>query len=107
LEKETIKLNAIINEEPAVLVYFKNNQCAPCIALRPKVQELIKADFPKLRLEIVDSMENPELAGQFNVFANPTLIVFFAGKESIRKSKYVSISELTGEIERLYTLMFD
>lgn len=96
-----------IKQETALLVYFKNDNCAPCKVLRPKVQELIDADFPKLKFIVVDSMLHPELAGEFNVFANPTLLVFFEGKEYIRKSKYVSIPELRSEIGRLYGMMFE
>ena len=96
----------LITKEPAVLVYFKNDHCGPCLALRPKVQELIESEFPRLKFIVVDSVQQPELNGEFQVFANPTLLVFFDGKEYIRKSKYVSIPELAAEIERLYRMMF-
>lgn len=89
------------------MLYFKNDQCGPCKVLRPKVQELIETKFPKLELIVVDSIQNPALSGEFQVFANPTLLVFFDGKEYIRKSKYVSIGELETEIGRLYAMMFD
>ena len=89
-----------------MLVYFKNDHCGPCLALRPKVQELIESEFPRLKFIVVDSVQQPELNGEFQVFANPTLLVFFDGKEYIRKSKYVSIPELAAEIERLYRMMF-
>ena len=95
-----------ISQEAAVLVYFKNDMCAPCMALRPKVEELISSKFPEMKFIVVDSVENPELNGEFQVFANPTLLVFFDGKEYIRKSKYVSIPELEAEIGRLYGMMF-
>ena len=77
------------------------------MVLRPKVQELIEQEFPKIELVIVDSVEHPELAGEYHIFANPTLLVFFDGKEYIRKSKYVAIAELRTEISRLYTMMFE
>lgn len=96
-----------IKSKPAVMLYFKNDQCGPCKVLRPKVQELIETKFPKLELIVVDSIQNPALSGEFQVFANPTLLVFFDSKEYIRKSKYVSIGELETEIGRLYAMMFD
>ncbi len=103
----TINLQQVIAENAAVLVYFKNDQCAPSKALRPKVEELLQDQFPKIKFIIVDSVQNSELNGEFQVFANPTLLVFFDGKEYIRKSKYVSIPELQTEIERLYSMMFE
>lgn len=95
-----------VQSAPAVLVYFKNDNCAPCLALRPKVQEMLAAEFPKVEMIVVDTVARPEFAGEFQVYANPTLLVFFAGKEYIRKSKYVAIPELKAEIGRLYAMMF-
>ncbi len=100
------ELEIKIKESQGVLVYFKNDFCGPCAALRPKVMELIEQKFPKMEMEIVDSFTNPSLAGQYNVFGNPTLLVFFEGREYIRKSKYISMPELQGEIERLYEMVF-
>ena len=96
-----------IKESQGVLVYFKNDFCGPCVALRPKVADLIEADFSKMEMVIVDSFTNPSLAGQYNVFGNPTLLVFFEGREYIRKSKYISMPELQGEIERYYKMVFE
>jgi thiol-disulfide isomerase/thioredoxin len=101
-----VSIKETIAREVAVLVYFKNDSCAPCMALRPKVEELLKEHFPEVKFILVDSVQNPQLNGEFQVFANPTLLVFFDGKEYIRKSKYVSIPELQAEIGRLYGMMF-
>ena len=101
------ELEIKIKEAQGVLVYFKNDFCGPCAALRPKVTELIDKEFPKMEMEIVDSFTNPSLAGQYNVFGNPTLLVFFEGREYIRKSKYISMPELQGEIERYYNMVFE
>jgi thioredoxin 1 len=95
-----------VDSQPAVLVYFKNDNCAPCLVLRPKVKELLDKSFPIVEMIVVDTVEQPEFAGEFHVFANPTLLVFFDGKEYIRKSKYVAIPELKSEIGRLYDMMF-
>ena len=94
-----------INTQKGVVLYFKNDRCAPCLALRPKVEALIKNKFDKMDFEIIDTVKQPELSNEFNVFSNPTILVFFEGKEYIRKSKYVSISELENEISRLYEMV--
>ncbi|RLD22284.1 MAG: thioredoxin [Bacteroidetes bacterium] len=100
------ELRKLVDSEPAILIYFKNDNCAPCLVLRPKVKELLDEFFPKVEMIVVDSVEQPEFAGEFHVFANPTLLTFFDGKEYIRKSKYVAIPELKSEISRLYEMMF-
>ena len=98
--KDMVKIN------PAVLLYFKNDECAPCLVLRPKVNELIESSFPKMELIIIDTVRQPEFAGEFQVYANPTLLVFFDGKEYIRRSRFVGIPALKSEISRLYKMIF-
>lgn len=101
-----VELNQLISDNPAILVYFYNDNCAPCQSLRPKIIELIEQDFPKINLVFVNSI-NKELPISFGVYDNPTLIVFFDGKEYIRESKYVSTAQLGKSIERYYKMIFD
>jgi len=46
------------------------------------------------------------VAGQHRVFAAPTILVFFDGRETIRKSRNIGIDELRREIERPYSMIF-
>jgi len=100
------ELRERVQSEPAILIYFKNDNCAPCLVLRPKVKALLDEYFPSFEMVVIDSVEQPEFAGEFQVYANPTLLVFFDGKEYLRKSKYVAIPQLKTEISRLYEMMF-
>ncbi len=101
-----IEINEMIENESAILVYFYNNNCASCISLRPKVEELIFNYFPKIKLIFVNSESNPEIPASFSVFSNPTLIIFLEGKEYRRESKYISIPQLSDSIRRHYELLF-
>jgi thioredoxin-like negative regulator of GroEL len=96
---------AIANDE-ALIAYFYSDKCAPCISLRPKVKEMIANYYPKMKLYFINSEKYPEMTAQYGIFSNPTLVTFFDRKEYVRKSKYVSIPELRGEIDRLYEMMF-
>ena len=40
------KFQQLIENEQALLLYFYNDDCAPCLSLRPKVLELVKKSFP-------------------------------------------------------------
>ncbi len=100
------ELKVKVSESTGIVVYFKNDKCAPCMALRPKVEELLQNDFPKMDFVIVDTVDQPLLASEFNVFANPTILVFFEGREYIRKSKYIGTGELAQEINRLYEMVY-
>ena len=81
------KLQKEITQSPAALVYFYSDRCAPCISLRPKVEKLLLESFPEMKLIFIDSEKNLEIAAYFSVFANPTLLLFFDGKEHQRLSK--------------------
>ena len=89
-----------------VLVYFYNDGCAPCISLRPKVEQLMLENFPKMDLVYVNGAGFPELVAEFQAFSFPVLIIFFEGKEFRRYSKYVSISELSETIGRIYNIFY-
>lgn len=104
----TIKeIQEIIQSKSAILVYFQNDHCPPCMSLRPKVETLISQQFDKMDLLFVDSFANPELTANFSIFAHPTLLIFFEGKEYFRASKYISTQELSTKIKRPYELIFD
>ena len=96
-----------IEKETAVLLYLYSDRCSPCVSLRPKVMELIREAFPKVSLYFINSEKHPEIAAAYNSFSNPTLILFFDGREYRRMSKYISIPQLAGEIERPYQMIFE
>jgi len=95
-----------IQSAKAALVYFSHEQCNVCKVLKPKVAELFVSEFPLVELCYVDMEKSPEIAGQNSIFAAPTLIIYFEGHESIRKSRNVNLSELATEVERPYNLLF-
>jgi len=107
-EIETVEqAEELIRENAAALLYFYNDNCAPCLSLRPKVAELVNEHYPKLKMHLVNSEKHPEIAARFNSFSNPTLLLYFDGKEHRRLSKYISISQLSDEIKKPYFLLFE
>lgn len=100
-------LEQLNRDQAALLVYFYNDSCAPCVALRPKVEQMVTEQFPLMAHTYVNAAEFPELSASNGVFASPTIVVFFDGKENFRVSKYISIDELGGRIERYYKMLFN
>ncbi|HOI88091.1 MAG TPA: thioredoxin family protein [Lentimicrobium sp.] len=100
------ELDGLNRTSAALLLYFYNDSCAPCVALRPKVEELITNRFPRMDHSYINAGLNPALAASNGVFASPAILVFFDGKETFRVSKYVSIDELASRIQRYYNLIF-
>jgi thioredoxin 1 len=100
------EFNRLKQEEPALLGYFSTEACNVCKVLKPKVAELIQEEFPKVKLAYVKSDVLPDVAGQHQVFAAPTILIFFDGRETIRKSRNIGIDELRREIKRPYSMIF-
>lgn len=97
----------LLAENDAVLAYFSTEMCSVCHVLKPKVLEMISESFPKMKMIYIESDKSPELAAAYRVFTAPTVIVFFAGRETIRKSRAFGVEELRTEISRPYSLMFE
>lgn len=104
---ELSKLHDAIANDGGLIAYFYSDNCAPCVSLRPKVKELLVDEYPKMNLYFINSEKYPLISAEFGVFSNPTLLIYFDRKEYFRKSKYISISELSQGIERLYAMMFE
>ena len=95
-----------LKEEPALLAYFSTDVCNVCKVLKPKVEELIQREFPEIKLAYIKSDLLPEVAAQNQVFAAPTILIFFDGREYIRKSRNIGVGELQNEIARPYSMIF-
>lgn len=101
------QLENILQETIAVLIYFSTNSCNVGEALEPKVRELLNTDFPKMKFYKIDMNFSPEIAAKYSAFVEPTILVFFEGKETIRKSRNIGIHELQSAILRPYKLIFE
>jgi thiol-disulfide isomerase/thioredoxin len=101
------EFDQVLVESDAVLAYFSTEICSVCKVLKPKVIEVISESFPQVKMVYIESDKLPELAAQNRVFAAPTVVIFFAGRETIRKSRAFGVDELKSEIQRPYSLMFE
>lgn len=100
---ETIQQTLSGND--AVMLYFSAPTCNVCHALKPKLVDAVTSEFPNFAIESIDISETPEIASHFTVFTIPTVLVFFEGREFLRKSRHMSIAEVTDAIRRPYNLM--
>lgn len=100
------EFNNFVKKRDAVLVYLSTKDCSVCKGLKPKILNLLNK-FPKMEFLSIDCEDQKEIAAQNMVFTVPSILVFFYGKESIRKSRNLGIEQLKGEIERTYNLIFE
>ena len=101
------EFNTALRELDAFIVYFNSSSCNVGEALAPKVMQLIEEKYPKIKFYYVDREMSPEIAAQYSVFVEPTILIFFAGKETLRKSRHFGMEELEAAIRRPYSLLFE
>jgi thioredoxin-like negative regulator of GroEL len=68
---------------------------------------MVESKFPELKLVLVNSEFYPDIPAHFGIFSNPAILLFIQGKEYHRASKYVSESQLSETIGRLYEMAFN
>lgn len=99
------EMKNIIESEAAVAVYFSAPDCGVCHALRPKVEGLFSEKFPAIKFVHIAIDKSPGISGEYGVFSAPTLLVFFEGKEFLRKVRLIGIQELEAKVERPYNML--
>ena len=98
---------AFVAGHAAVALYFGGSACGVCQVLEPQVRALLAERFPRIAMARVATEEARELAAQHAVFAVPTLLFFFDGRESFRYARNFSTGEIARDIARPYGLYFD
>lgn len=85
------------------ILYFKNDKCSVCGAVHPKVKNI--AENYSLEFEVIDVLENPEIAGQHLVLTVPTVLIIDENNQELaRFARNFSISEITNFIDRFLEL---
>ena len=101
------ELESIISKNLGVLIYFSSPVCNVGEVFEPKVRRLLEEEYPKIPFYHVDMNQTPAISAKYSVFVMPTIIIFFDGKETIKKSRHIGIAELADAIRRPYSLIFD
>jgi thiol-disulfide isomerase/thioredoxin len=104
--KSSEEINNFLSINPASLIYFSTPNCTVCKVLRPKLIEFINSDFPRISMAYVNIEKLPDFAAQASIFSVPTILIYFEGKEFLRKSRNINFLDLFNELERPYSLYF-
>lgn len=104
---EIKELQETIKNENAVMVYFSGEFCGVCKVLQPKIKDSFSKNLPKIKQIYIDADKFKQTAVEFGVFAVPTIIVYFDGKEHNRKSRNLSVDGFVDELQRPYGLFFN
>jgi len=101
------QLNEQIKSNDALLIYFSGTSCGVCKVLKPKITKAFNENYPKIKQIEINIEDNLELSRQFNIFAMPSILIFFDGSEFVRKERNISVDGLIGQVKRPYSLFFE
>ena len=84
----------MITSDTAVLVDYFAPWCAPCIKMKPMLEEIDKEYAGKVKVIRLDINENKELAKKLNIVEIPILKIFIKGKETWMHQGYIEKADL-------------
>lgn len=91
----------------ALVVLFNEATCRVGAAVEGKVLQLVAHDYPRMDVMHVDTVHLADAVRHYGVQAVPTLMVFFAGKETACFVRTFGIEEVRQAIARPYAIMFE
>ena len=94
-------VDTFISENKVAFLYITMPNCSVCHGLLPQIEAMF-TQFPKIATRQVDAAEVQEIAGRFEIFTAPVLLLFVEGKEYIREARIVQTAKLEEKITRLY-----
>jgi thioredoxin 2 len=77
-----------------VLVDFWAPWCGPCKMMAPVLERTAQQRATTVQVAKINTDEQPDLAGRFNIRSIPTLILFRSGRELARQSGAVDAATL-------------
>ncbi len=92
-------------EQKSFVIYFSAPNCGVCSALKPKIIALFQQEFPKLDFYNINTAEYPDVAAQLGFFTNPSLLVYIHGQEVLRRSRTISLIDITDVLKRYYNIL--
>jgi thioredoxin len=90
--------NKMINADTKVVVDYYAPWCAPCIKMKPMLDELTKEYEGKVKIIRLDINENKQLAKKLNIVEIPVIKIFEHGKEIWNHNGYITKDELKKQL---------
>ena len=89
----------ILQSEIPVLVDYWAEWCAPCKAMAPALDEIAEEYRERLRVVKANVEQEPQIARQYSVRSQPTLMLLKHGSVEAQKVGVMSKSQLKDRIE--------
>jgi thioredoxin 1 len=90
----------VVGQCEKAVVLFTASWCGPCKMVKPKMPDLAKEHYPKLRVFWVDIEECMDLTSQYGIQAVPFIATFKNGAlfESTATSSFSHISNMANRV---------
>ena len=93
-----------LKSNPASLLLFGGPHCGVCVAIKPKIENLMAQDFPDIKLAYIDCEQTPDICAQHRVFSLPVIKLYIEGQLCLEMARSFSLKELASQIERICSL---
>ena len=90
--------NKMITSDTKVLVDYYAPWCAPCIKMKPMLEELTNEYKGKVKIIRLDINENKQLAKQLNIVEIPVLKIFIDGNETWSHNGFITKDDLKKQL---------
>ena len=94
-------IEQFLDENMLAFLYITQPNCSVCHGLQPQIENILKK-YPKIKARTVNAAEVPEVAGRWNIFTAPVLLLFVDGKEYVREARIVHTEKFDERISKIY-----
>ncbi len=96
-------IDSVITNNFLSIIQFGSETCGPCHSITYKIDEWLQSHPSVVERYVPVEDFQPETA-QHDVFGVPTTILYFEGKEILRKTGYYSLEEFFSKAEKILKL---
>ena len=92
-------LDELIATPPTLILQFGDEACAPCHAIRYKLDKWLEGQS-NVTARYIDIRKNLALCTQMGIFSAPAVVVYMDGILVARESGYFSLDDVLSRVER-------
>lgn len=105
LENHSTVVDRADSENEVLL--FTGPNCGVCDTIRPRLEDLLRDRFPRMKMQTIQCDAEPEKAATWDVREIPTVVICFEGAEIARFVRYFSLGQISESIRRPYEIFYD
>lgn len=95
-----VEIEKFVETNELAFIFISKPNCSVCESLLPQIERVME-QYPSIKTALINTEVVPEVAGHFNIFTVPVLILFYQGKEYLREARIVPIQPFNEKIRRI------